>query len=80
MAVVAHTASKPVGKRHLMRNTTEIGLDRWQSLDETAWRLIVGKLKGKSASRTLKVPSRISERPFPLRRRISCVAALRVAV
>ena len=30
LAVVAHTASKPVGKRHLMRNTTEIGLDRWQ--------------------------------------------------
>jgi len=31
LAVVAHTASKPVSKRHLMRNTTEIGLDRWQS-------------------------------------------------
>jgi predicted helicase len=26
LAVVAHTASKPVSKRHLMRNTTEIGL------------------------------------------------------
>ena len=34
LAVVAHTASKPVSKRHLMRNTTEIGLDRWQSLDQ----------------------------------------------
>jgi hypothetical protein len=22
---------KPVNKRHLMRNTTEIGLDRWHS-------------------------------------------------
>jgi predicted helicase len=36
LAVVAHTASKPVSKRHLMRNTTEIGLDRWQSLDQEA--------------------------------------------
>ena len=50
LAVVAHTASKPVSKRHLMRNTTEIGLDRWQSLDQEAWSLIVGKLKGRSAA------------------------------
>ena len=49
LAVVAHTCSKPVSKRHLMRNTTEIGLDRWQSLDQEAWRLIVGKLSGRSA-------------------------------
>jgi predicted helicase len=49
LAVVAHTASKPVSKRHLMRNTTEIGLDRWQSLDEAAWPLIVGRLRGRSA-------------------------------
>ena len=34
LAVVAHTCSKPVSKRHLMRNTVEIGLDRWQSLDQ----------------------------------------------
>src|SRR4029077_2471116 len=51
LAVVAHTSSKPVGKRHLMRNTTEIGLDRWQSLDREAWGRIVGKLKGRSAAR-----------------------------
>jgi superfamily II DNA or RNA helicase len=49
LAIVAHTSSKPVSKRHLMRNTTEIGLDRWQSLDQAAWRLIVGKLRGRSA-------------------------------
>jgi predicted helicase len=51
LAVVAHTASKPVSKRHLMRNTVEIGLDRWESLDQEAgwlWRLIVGKLKGRA--------------------------------
>jgi predicted helicase len=50
LAVVAHTATKPVSKHHLMRNTVEIGLDRWQSLDDEAawrWRLIVGRLKGR---------------------------------
>ncbi|MBR1237868.1 DEAD/DEAH box helicase family protein [Bradyrhizobium sp. AUGA SZCCT0182] len=50
LAVVAHTASKPVSKRHLMRNTTEIGLDRWQSLDQDSWKLIVGRLKGRTGS------------------------------
>jgi superfamily II DNA or RNA helicase len=49
LAVVAHTATKPVSKRHLMRNTVEIGLDRWQSLDHQAWSLIVGRLKGRAA-------------------------------
>jgi len=56
LAVVAHTASKPVSKRHLMRNTTEIGLDRWQSLDEAAWRLIAGKLRGRSARPDVRSP------------------------
>jgi superfamily II DNA or RNA helicase len=56
LAVVAHTASKPVSKRHLMRNTTEIGLDRWQSLDQEAWSLIVGTLKGKSAAPKARSP------------------------
>ena len=49
LAVVAHTSTKPVSKRHLMRNTVEIGLDRWQSLDPSTWSLIVGRLKGRSA-------------------------------
>jgi predicted helicase len=56
LAVVAHTASKPISKRHLMRNTTEIGLDRWQSLDQDAWSLIVGKLKGRSAAPKARMP------------------------
>jgi superfamily II DNA or RNA helicase len=56
LAVVAHTASKPVSKRHLMRNTTEIGLDRWQSLDHEAWSLFVGKLKGRSAAPKARMP------------------------
>src|SRR5262245_7738729 len=33
-AVVAHTCTKPVSKRHLMRNTVEIGYDRWKALDD----------------------------------------------
>jgi predicted helicase len=56
LAVVAHTASKPITKRHLMRNTTEIGLDRWQSLDQEAWSLIVGRLRGRSAKPKARLP------------------------
>src|SRR5262249_33492948 len=48
LAVVAHTATKPVSKRHLMRKTVEIGLDRWQGIEADAWALIIGKLKGRS--------------------------------
>jgi superfamily II DNA or RNA helicase len=32
-----------------MRNTVEIGLDRWQTLGHDAWGLIVASLKGRSA-------------------------------
>jgi superfamily II DNA or RNA helicase len=53
LAVVAHTCTRPVSKRHLMRDTVEIGLDRWQSLD---WSLIVGRLKGKSAQPKARTP------------------------
>ncbi|QHO72329.1 hypothetical protein ACH79_06500 [Bradyrhizobium sp. CCBAU 051011] len=56
-AFVAHTASKPVRKRHLMRKTTEIGLEHWQSLDQEDWSLIVGKLKGKSTAPMARTPS-----------------------
>jgi superfamily II DNA or RNA helicase len=56
LAVVAHTCSKPVSKRRLMRNTTEIGLDRWQALDQEAWRLIAAKLKGRSARPKVRRP------------------------
>jgi predicted helicase len=48
LAVVAHTCSKPVGKRHLMGKTVEIGLDRWLSLDHEAWNLIRAKLAGQA--------------------------------
>ena len=46
LAIVAHTTSLPIRKRKLLRDTREIGLDRWQSAD---WSLIVRNLKGKSA-------------------------------
>jgi predicted helicase len=49
LAVVAHTATKPVSKRHLMRKTVEIGLDRWQAIEPDVWALIVGKLRGRSS-------------------------------
>jgi predicted helicase len=49
LAVVAHTATKPISKRHLMRNTVEIGLDRWQSIDPELWTLMGKRLKGRSA-------------------------------
>ncbi|MGC1180053.1 MAG: hypothetical protein WA884_13800 [Methyloceanibacter sp.] len=56
LAVVADTSSKPVSKHHLMRNTTEIGLDRWQSLDQEAWGLILGKLSGRSETPKARLP------------------------
>jgi superfamily II DNA or RNA helicase len=56
LAVVAHTASKPVSKRHLMRHTVEIGLDRWQSLDAEAWTLLIGRLRGESARPKPRIP------------------------
>jgi predicted helicase len=45
LAIVAHTSSLPIRKRKLLRDTREIGLDRWLSAD---WSLIVRNLKGKS--------------------------------
>jgi predicted helicase len=56
LAVVAHTSTKPVSKHHLMRKTVEIGLDRWQSLEDETWRLIVGRLKGQSARPEARSP------------------------
>src|SRR5262249_33206539 len=56
LAVVAHTASRPISKRHLMRHTLEIGLDRWQSLDAEAWILLIGRLKGESARPKPRIP------------------------
>jgi predicted helicase len=56
LAVIAHTSSKPISKRRLMRNTTEIGLDRWNALDEEAWSQIVAKIKGTTLKPKLRTP------------------------
>ena len=56
LAVVAHTSTKPISKRHLMRDTVEIGLDRWQSLHPENWKLIVERLKGRNARPEARSP------------------------
>ncbi len=40
LAVVVHTASKPVRKHLLLKDTTEIGLDRWLELGADDWERI----------------------------------------
>ena len=61
LAVVAHTGSKPVSKRHLMRDTVEIGLDRWQSLNHEAWTLIVERLRGSNGTSEAQNPETAPE-------------------
>lgn len=56
LAVVSHTATKPVSKRHLMRHTVEIGLDRFQSIDRDAWSRILEGIKGRSTRPTPRDP------------------------
>jgi predicted helicase len=57
LAVIAHTTSKPIGKRKLLGGrTTEIGLDRWTSLNDEAWRLIHSQLEERSVSLTPRHP------------------------
>jgi superfamily II DNA or RNA helicase len=48
LAVVAHTCSKPVRKRALLGNTTEIGLDRWLSLAPDEWAAIQSLIAGRA--------------------------------
>ena len=37
LALVVHTTSKPIRKKKLLRNTTEIGLERWLALTDDEW-------------------------------------------
>jgi superfamily II DNA or RNA helicase len=55
LAVVAHTCAKPVSKSHLLRDTVEIGLERWQDAN---WELIRARIEGKTA---LPIPRRPQE-------------------
>ena len=58
LAVVAHTAAKPVHKRKLPPRTTEIGLDRWLALDTEGWERIRA-----ATSRGVPPPKPRSPRP-----------------
>lgn len=40
LALVAHTTTKPIRKHRLLKNTTEIGLDRWLALTAEEWEQI----------------------------------------
>src|SRR5829696_5851108 len=61
LAVVAHTSSKVIRKRHLMGNTVEIGLDRFAALDETHWSLISAALRDRPARPEPRTPRRHQE-------------------
>ena len=40
LALVVHTSTKPVKKAALMRNVTEIGLDKWLEISDDDWKRI----------------------------------------
>ena len=48
LAIVVHTCSKPVRKQHLLKHTTEIGLDRWLALEEEGWQRIKSAISRKA--------------------------------
>jgi superfamily II DNA or RNA helicase len=50
LALVVHTTSKPIRKRKLLKNTAEIGLDRWLALTKDEWEQI------RALCRNRKVP------------------------
>lgn len=56
LAVVAHTCAKPPLKRKLLGNTTEIGLDRWLSIDADEWKAIQAEIQGRSVAPTPRSP------------------------
>lgn len=43
-ALVSHTASHPVKKRHLLPHTSELGLDIWANISPDVWQLIQARL------------------------------------
>lgn len=55
-AFVVHTSTKPVRKRKLLGNTTEIGLQRWLEMTSKNWKQIHGLLKNKFARPKRRVP------------------------
>jgi superfamily II DNA or RNA helicase len=64
--VIAHTCTKPVGKRQLMPGLIEIGLDRWRACD---WSAIVANLKGEPVKLEPRSPRRHQERAIAAARK-----------
>jgi superfamily II DNA or RNA helicase len=58
LAVVVHTCSKPVRKRQLLGNTTEVGLQRWLAIEDEEWRRM-------QAATTRPAPPPIRREPRP---------------
>ena len=54
LALIVHTTSKPIRKQTLLRNTTEIGLDRWLALTDEEW----GNIRALCQHKPLKVAPR----------------------
>jgi superfamily II DNA or RNA helicase len=56
LALVAHTSTRPVRKRALLGNLTEIGLAEWLSTTEEDWALIQQHLRGKAPRPNPRTP------------------------
>ena len=56
LAIVVHTCAKPVRKRHLLGNTTEIGLDRWLDIDPEQWARIQAATTGRASPPKRRIP------------------------
>ena len=62
LALVAHTSTRPVRKRGLLGNLTEIGLAEWLSTNAEDWSLIHQQLRGKAPRPEPKAPRPHQER------------------
>ena len=56
LALVAHTSTRPVRKRGLLGNLTEIGLADWLNTTQEDWALIRQHLRGKASRPEPRIP------------------------
>ena len=56
LALVAHTTTRPVRKRGLLGNLTEIGLADWLNTTQEDWALIRQHLRGKASRPEPRIP------------------------
>src|SRR5262245_39447573 len=68
LALVAHTSTRPVRKRGLLGNLTEIGLAEWLNTTPEDWALIHQHLRGKA-------PRPKSRTPYPYQARAIAAAS-----